>query len=163
MPSYECDKIVKRLSIPNMIAEDYKPPQTPEEFESMIRGLGKELSYIFGDNWRENRSMLDKKPWKNLMYDIWLSKKGYYIHPVSEKVPDRNSLPYFSELEMARQLRIFEVIEKNLQFKHPDLTIKLRMKDNKTPYVLEWEHYTRSYSGDLGESIWNLIDGYSVI
>ena len=146
----------------------YDPPKTYEEFWIMADSISDDLKYIFGNEWRteinfpliynyssicsecEYRGMFSH--WVQIVYEVWLAKKGFLrqlrsgfniasIHGVS------------NEQNRGFALRACEMIEKNLQAAHPNLQLRLRLK-NGTPYNLEWEHRVLSYNGVLGRRLW---------
>ena len=149
--------------------DEYKAPRTREAFWIMAESISEDLKYVFGENWRaevnfplilnydlvcteqESRGMFTHP--LQVVYEIWLSKKGKISWLRSRRFHLAGFVYANNEETRGIVLRACEIIEKNLQEAHPELPLRLRVKDG-CEYLLEWEHWTKNYNGTLGRRLW---------
>lgn len=148
------------------------PPKTWEEFWIMCESISDDLKFIFGKEWRTmlNYTFIPNKDVSSycighydrdlfvhpmqIAYEVWVSNKGYisrrkYNYSVIATDPNKTT----NDEDKSIALRSCQMIEKNVQFAHPDLPLRL-WTDVDRPYLLRWEHFTKSVDGALGERLW---------
>lgn len=135
----------------------YKPPKNRAEFWIMCESIIDDLRYIFGDNWRSKLNYRLLTAYQStcgqtdvvrntfthpvqLVYQIWLSKKGKYDYNYSKGYNRRFYYGERNEETEEIAVRACKTIEKNMQLAHPDLPLRLVVNRDE-PHLVRWEHW----------------------
>lgn len=166
---YDYQLIDDQIKYPIGNSSEYEPPKNRDEFWIMAESISGDLKYIFGDRWRTeiNYPLISNYPAicmeyesrgifthpLQVVYEVWLSKKGKLSILRQRRFHLAGFVYANNEETRGIVLRACEIIEKNLQEAHPELPLRLRVKDG-SEHLLEWEHWTKNYNGTLGRRLW---------